>query len=231
LSSVTLREKRDQKMLTGGLAYVALVKDVKGVVVKKLQGEMPVELTPDQVVSFKQGRFADMEYFDLPSGYYTIEVAVLDRETGQAGARRSAMFVPKPGAGLAMSSVNLIRKWRPKEADAAADDPFVVGDKTVTPALMPTINKSVSTSLPFYMIVYPNTHNSAKPEMFIEFDRDGKVKRVAPAAMDAPDSSGRIQYVANAPIDQFDPGNYAVRFVVRQGAEVAEEALSIHLEP
>jgi hypothetical protein len=231
LSSVTLREKRDQKVLTGGLAYVALIKDVKGVVVKKLQGEMPVELTPEQVVSFKQGRFADMEYFDLPSGYYTIEVAVLDRETAQAGARRSAMFVPKPGAGLAMSSVALIRKWRPKEPDAAADDPFVVGDKTVTPALIPTINKSVSTSLPFYMIVYPNTHNSAKPEMFIEFDRDGKVKRVAPAAMDAPDSSGRIQYVANAPIDQFDPGNYAVRFVVRQGAEIAEEDLSIHLEP
>src|SRR6266851_3834952 len=231
LSKVTLREKRGQKVLTGGLAYVALIKDVKGLVVKKLQGEMPVELTPDQVLSFKQGRFADMEYFDVPSGYYTIEVAVLDRETGQAGARRSAMFVPKPGEGLAMSSVALIRKWRPKEPDAAADDPFVVGDKTVTPALMPTINKSVSTSLPFYMIVYPNTHNAAKPEMFIEFNRDGKVKRVAPAAMDAPDSSGRIQYVANAPIGQFDPGNYAVRFVVRQGAEVAEEDLSIHLEP
>lgn len=231
LSSVTLREKRDHNVLTGGLAYVALIKDVKGVVVKKLQAEMPVELSPDQVVSFKQGRFADMEYFDLPSGYYTIEVAVLDRETGQTGARRSAMFVPKSGDGLAMSSVALIRKWRPKEPDAAADDPFVVGDKTVTPALIPTINKSVSSSLPFYMIVYPDAHNSAKPEMLIEFSRDGKVRRVAPAAMAAPDSNGRIQYVANAPIDQFDPGTYAVRFVVRQGEEVAEEDLSIHLEP
>lgn len=231
LSSVTLREKRGQKLLTGGLAYVALIKDVKGMVVKKLQGEMPVELSPDQVLSFKQGRFTEMEYFDVGSGYYTIEVAVLDRETGQTGARRSAMFVPKPGAGLAMSSVALIRKWRPKEPDASSDDPFVVGDKTVTPTLLPTINKSLSTSLPFYMIVYPNTHNSAKPEMFIEFNRDGKVRRVSPAGMDAPDSNGRIQYVVNASIDQFDPGNYAVRFVVRQGAEVAEEDLSINLEP
>jgi len=231
LSSVTLREKRDQKVLTGGLAYVALIKDVKGVVVKKLQGEMPVELTPDQVLSFKQGRFTDVEYFDLPSGYYTIEAAVLDQETTQTGSRRSAMFVPKPSEGLAMSSVALIRKWRAKEPDAASDDPFVVGDKTVTPTLVPTINKSVSTSLPFYMIVYPDTHNSAQPKMFIEFNRDGKVKRVVPASMDAPDSSGRIQYVANAPIDQFDPGNYAVRFVVRQGAEIAEEDLSVNLEP
>lgn len=231
LSGVTLRESRDQKVLTGGLTYVALIKDVKGIVVKKLQGDMPVELNPDQVVSFKQGRFTDMEYFDLPSSYYTIETAVLDRETGQTGARRSAMFVPKPGDGLAMSSVALIRKWRPKEPDAASDDPFVVGDKTVTPTLLPKINKSVSTSLPFYMIVYPDARSSVKPEMFIEFSRDGTIKRVAPAAMAAPDSSGRIQYVANAPIDQFDPGNYAVRFVVRQGTEIAEEDLSVNLEP
>jgi len=131
---------------------------------------------------------------------------------------------------LSQSSFTVLEEGMPRQISSFRD-PFVVGDKTVTPALMPTINKSVSTSLPFYIIVYPNTHNAAKPEMFIEFDRDGKVKRVAPAAMDAPDSSGRIQYVANAPIGQFDPGNYAVRFVVRQGAEVAEEDLSIHLEP
>jgi hypothetical protein len=49
--------------------------------------------------------------------------------------------------------------------------------------------------------------------------------------MDAPDSEGRIQYLANAPIDQFAPGYYAVRFLVRQGIEVAEEHFSINLEP
>ena len=130
-----------------------------------------------------------------------------------------------------MSSVALIRRWRPKEPDAASDDPFVVGDKTVTPSLLPKINKSVSTSLPFYMIVYPNTHNPSRPQLFIEFIRDSKAKRVAAVELGASDSEGRIQYVANAPIDQFDPGNYAVRFVVRQGSEVAEEDFSVNLEP
>jgi hypothetical protein len=204
---------------------------VKGAVVKKLQGEMPLELSREQAVSIQQSRFTDVEYFDVPAGYYTIEVAVLDRETGQTAARRSAMFVPKRGEGLAMSSVALISKWRPKEPDAGSDDPFVVGDKTVTPSLLPKINKSVSTSLPFYVIVYPSAHSAARPEMLIEFNRDGNIKRVAAVAMDAPDSQGRIQYVANAPIDQFAPGNYAVRFLVRQGAEAAEEDFAINLQP
>ena len=231
LSEISLSEKRGGDSFTGGLAYLALIKDVKGAVVKKLQGEMPVELTRDQKASFRQGRFTDVEYVDLPAGYYTIEVAVLDRETGQTGARRSAIFIPKRTDRLAMSSVALIRKWRPKEPDAASDDPFVVGDKTVTPSLLPKINKSVSSSLPFYVIVYPSKHSQDTPQMSVEFDHDGIVKRVAAAALGPPDALGRIQYVATAPIAQFDPGIYAVRFLVHQGAEVAEEALSINLQP
>jgi VWFA-related protein len=231
LTNLTLSKKRDGNTLTGGLAYVALIKDVKGAVVKKLQGEMPVELRADQVPSFRQGRYADMEYFDLPLGYHTVEVAVLDRETGKTGVRRTALFVPQPRDGLEMSSVALIRKWRQKEPDAAADDPFVYGDKSVTPTLMPKVNKSVSTSLPFYMIVYPDAHNASRPQLVIEFNRDGHAKRVAAMELGVPDSDGRIQYVANAPIEQFDPGNYAVRFVVRQGAEIAEEDFSVNLEP
>jgi VWFA-related protein len=227
LSTLTLNAQNK-----GGLAYVALIRDVKGAVIKKLQGEMPVELTLDQVLSFRQGRFTDMEYFDVPAGYYTIDVAVLDRESGLTGTRRNALFVPKLTDSLALSSVSLIRKWRPKEPDAAPDDPFVVGDKTVTPTLVPRINKSVSTSLPFYLIVYPDAANPAKPEIAMEFTRDGSnVKRVPATKLDAPDSQGRIQYLANAPIDQFSPGNYAVRFIVTQGSEKAEESFAINLEP
>jgi len=130
-----------------------------------------------------------------------------------------------------MSSVSLIRKWRPKEPDAAADDPFIFEDKTVTPTLVAKINKSLSTSLPFYLIVYPDAKNADKPQLLIEFNRDAKVKRVAAVTLGPPDSTGRIQYVANAPIDQFEPGNYAVRFVVRQGVETVEENFAIDLEP
>jgi VWFA-related protein len=231
LTNVSLSKMAGKESLKGGLAYVALIKNAKGAVEKKLQGEMPVELEPGQVPSFKEGRFTDMEYFDVAPGYYTIEVAVLDRETGRTSARSSAMYVPKQGGGLAMSSVSLIRKWRPKEPDAAPDDPFIFEDKTVTPTLVTRINKSVSTSLPFYLIVYPNPTNAGKPELLIEFNRDANVKRVAAVTLGEPDSTGRIQYVANAPINQFEPGNYAVRFVVRQGAETVEENFAIDLEP
>ncbi len=231
MTNITLRENKAKGTLNGGASYVALVKDERGEVVKKLQGDIPIEITPDQSLSFKQSRFTDMEYFDIAPGHFTVEVAMLDKESGQTSTRRSVLFVPKPAPGLSMSSVSLIRKWRPKEPDASADDPFVFGDKTITPTLVPKINKSVSTSLPFYMVVYPDSTNAAPLSLMLEFTRDGRAKRLATAALPAPDAQGRIQYVANAPIDQFEPGNYAVRFIVEQGKEVAQENFAIVLEP
>ena len=231
MTNVTVRENSDKTKLTGGVAYIALVKDEKGDIVKKLQGDIPVELTPDQEISFKQSRFTEMEYFDIPPGRYSIGVALMDKESGQTTARHSSLFVPRIDSHLAMSSVSLIRKWRAKEAGAAADDPFAVGEQTVTPTLAPRINKSVSTSLPFYFVAYPNAGNPAPLALTIEFTHDGKSKRIAVADLPEPDAQGRIQYVANSPIAQFDPGNYAVHFIVTQGTERAEENFAILLEP
>jgi VWFA-related protein len=231
MSNITVRENKEKGTLRGGAAYVALVKDSKGEVVKKLQGDIPVEITPDQSLAFKQSRFTDLEYFDIVPGRFTVEVAILDKESGQTSTRRSVLVVPSIKSGLSMSSVSLIRKWRPKEPDAVADDPFVVGDKTVTPTLVPKVNKSISSSLPFYMVVYPDSTNPAPVALTMEFSRDSKAKRLATATLPAADAQGRIQYVANAPIEQFEPGNYAVRFVVQQGQEVTEENFAIVLEP
>jgi hypothetical protein len=231
MTNITVRKNEATGTMKGGVAYVALVKDEKGQVVKKLEGDIPVELAAGDEIMFKQSRFTDMEYFDAPPGRYTVGVALLDKESGLTAARHSALVVPPTGSSLAMSSVALIRKWRPKEADAAADDPFVMDGKTVTPTLTPRINKSVSTSLPFYFVAYPDAKNDAPLSLTMEFSRDGKVRRVAPVELPKPDAQGRVQYVASAPIAQFDPGNYAVRFIVRQGAEVTGENLAIALEP
>lgn len=231
LKNVTLAPADASGNYAGGLSYVALVKNAAGEVVKKLQGDVPVKLSQDQVLSFHQSRFTDMEYFDVPPGRYTIETAVLDRQTGATSARRSVALVPAPAPRLSLSSVALIRSWKTRNPDAAVDDPFVLGDRSLTPTLTPGISKAASTSLPFYLVVYPDPASSEKPELTMEFTRDGKVKRVGSPPLGTPDAQGRIPTIATAAIEQFETGNYAVRFVVKQGNQVAQESLSLTLEP
>jgi hypothetical protein len=46
----------------------------------------------------------------------------------------------------------------------------------------------------------------------------------------APDKDGRIQYVAQVPVEQLPSGNYSVRFIVKQGNETADETVTFVLE-
>jgi len=63
-----------------------------------------------------------------------------------------------------------------------------------------------------------------RPGITLEFTLDrANVKRVPATKLNAPDSQGRIPYLANAPT--------TVRFIVTQGTEKAEENFAINLEP
>jgi hypothetical protein len=230
LRVVTMEKSSANDMFEGGLKYLIRIKNGAGEVVKTMHGELPLSLRPDQLDSVKRSEFTNTEEIDLPPGRYSVDVAMLDRKSGKTSVRKSVIVLPEKQEKLSMSSVALIRSWKPKEAEAPADDPFVFEGKTMTPTLTPVVHKADSTSLPFYLVVYPNLKKEAKPELIVEFDREGKQQRVRVPMVGAPDQFGRIQYVANAPIAQFEPGNYAVRFIVKQGDEMVQESVGLLLE-
>lgn len=231
LRAVTMEKNPQTNKLAGGIKYLVRITGETGATSKTLQGELPLSVSDDQLESLRSNEFTDTEEVDLAPGRYTVGVAILDRKSGKTSARRSSIVMPEPSEALSMSSVALIRSWKPKEPEASEDDPFVFEGKTVTPTLAPIVRKLASTSLPFYMAVYPNPKNAAKPELVVEFDRDGEApRRISNPATGVQVAPGRIQYVANFPIEQFKPGNYAVRFTVRQGNETVQESIGLNLE-
>ncbi len=74
-----------------------------------------------------------------------------------------------------------------------------------------------------YFVVYPSPVQAAKPELSLEFFREGQLIARAAPGLPSPDDEGRIAYVASFPTDSFAPGQYEVRAVIRQGSTAAEE--------
>jgi 5-hydroxyisourate hydrolase-like protein (transthyretin family) len=64
----------------------------------------------------------------------------------------------------------------------------------------------------------------------MEFTKDGQLLGSGPAPLSPPDKDGRIQYVAQVPVEQLPSGKYSVRFVVKQGNETADETVAFVLE-
>ncbi len=231
IGNLTLKQESGAAQYEGKLAYVALVKDGKGQILKKLRNEVALSITPDKLEPFKAGHFVYSEPFELKPGRYTLEAAVLDVAGEKISARKSSFLVPAPGNALSISSIAVVRNMKPADASANPNDPLLMQKQMVTPYVDPTVKKSELQGLPFYVVVYADKSISDKPSLSMEFSREGKVLGTVAAPLGDADSRGRIQYVATAPLGSFEPGNYQVRFFAKQGAEGAAETVSFTLEP
>jgi hypothetical protein len=154
----------------------------------------------------------------------------MDQEGDTISASKRSILIPAEEAKLGLSSVAVIRSMKDKEPTTSPTDPWLMGAKVVSPTLDPEIKKATTTSLPFYLVVYPNPQQKAAPELTMEFTKDGQLLGSGPAQLPAADKDGHIQYVAEVPVQQLPAGNYSVRFVVKQGDESADEIVTFVLD-
>jgi VWFA-related protein len=230
IGNLTLQRVNPTAPYEGGLAYIALVRNAAGEVEHKLRGEVPLAAPAEQLDAFKQSHFIYHEHLVLRSGRYTLETAVSDKAGNKTSARKSVFIVPATGPSLGLSSVALVRTIREKNDNTSNQDPFLMSDKLVTPTISPSFNKSTTTGLSFYLVIYPDKADLAKPELSMQFTRDGDAIGGGSPPLPAPDAAGRIQYIATATTEKMAPGNYQVLFLVTQGTEVARESVTFTLE-
>jgi VWFA-related protein len=229
LSNVTFKKGDVGDQYKGNLSYLVVVKDVQGQVVKKLENEVPINATSERLEALKANHFIYTENFDLPPGRYTLETAVRDAESNRISASKSGVIMA-PSSGLAISGVSVVRSTKERGAATADSDPFLLGTKVISPTLNPVISKANNRTLPFYLVIYADKNVAEAPQLIMEFSRNGKVLGKGLPPLGSPDKDGRIQYVAMTPLERFEPGNFTVRFIVRQGSETAEESASFVLK-
>lgn len=222
-------DKKSADQMESRLSYVALLKDAKGEITKKFQNDVPINVPDAKLGALKASHFIYTEHFELPSGHYLLETAVLDSTGNRISARKSSIVMPPPSPGLALSSVSIVRSTKDKEPSTNADDPMIVGSKVVSPTLNPVLKKSDG-DVSFYMVIYPDKKASAPPQLVMEFSKDGQVLGSGSPQLSAPDKDGRIRYVATVPLASLPPGQFMIRFLVKQGSESAEEPVSFTLQ-
>ncbi len=231
LSDLTF-EKHGSDEFAGRLSYVALLKDANGRIVKRFENELPLTVPSDKLNALRASHFISTEHFNLAPGYYRLESAVLDGtgESNKISVRKSTLIMPPLSTSLGISSVIIIRAAKEAEGSADSSDPLLVSTKLISPVLSPVISKSSSPFISFYMVIYADPSVAASPRLTMEFSRNGELMGSGSPQLGPSDPSGRIQYVATVPLAQIEPGDIAVRFIVTQGSERAEEAVSFTLQ-
>lgn len=207
----------------GHLSYVALLKNSKGEVIKKFQNEIPITISAAKLQALKSSHFLYTEHFDLPSGDYLLEAAVLDgaANPNRVSSRKANLVIPAAALAPAISSVTFVRNTKEKDAATTPDNPLLFGSKVISPDLHPTIKKGTDGNLSFYLVGWAEVGSPAK--LIMEFSKDGQVLGQASPDIGQPDKQGRIQYVGSIPTGNLPAGEWGIRFVLQQASKSAEE--------
>ena len=184
-------------MLDVHCSLVALVKDAKGEVVQKLSRDRGFQVTPDQL---KMGNFLDKMTVTLPAGKYSLESAVMDRESGKIGTQRSEFTVPAKAAGVAISSLTPMRSYTPNAKGLDPNDPFQFQGGSVTPTMDLTVKKGPNAVLRLFFTVYQDASISAAPAVEIEFLQGGQ------GPDESADATARRRRAGQNSVPDDDPG-------------------------
>jgi VWFA-related protein len=208
-------------------SLAALVKNPGGDVIQKLTRDRSFQVTPDQL---KMGNFVDKMSFTVPPGKYTLESALMDRESGKIGAQRSEFTVDTRGKGVGISSLTAVRSYTPNAKGLDPNEPFQFQGGSITPTLNTSVQRVENSALRLFFIVYQDPSISAKPAVEIEFIQNGKSLTKVPMPLPAADAQGRIPYVMTIPAAAIPPGSYEVRATARQGDSTSEARTTVKIE-
>ena len=224
------------------MSLLGQVKDEKGTLVARLSHDTPIEGPLAELEAAQRQTTVVKRTLRLPPGRYVLETAVQDRESGHVGVRRSAFEIPTPAPALSLGSVAIVRadEVGSPGAEAAAssaepaaagltNDPLRAGHLKATPLLgrsFPEGTPAVSLLLSLYA-----GPAAGRPEVELEFRKDGQTVAHATPQLPAPDAGGRITYVGSFPTGSLGPGRYEVWARGRLGDVEASEATAFTLTP
>jgi len=222
-----LQPKTDAGKINVHCSLGALVKDSKGEVVQKLTRDRSFQVTADQL---KLGNFVDKMAMTIPPGKYTLESAVMDRESGKIGVQHSEFTIPPRKKGVGISSLTAVRSYTPNAKGLDPNEPFQFQGGSITPTLNDSVPKTKDAALRFFFIVYQDASIIAKPTVEIEFLKNGKSLTKVPMPLPEADAEGRIPYVMTIPAAAIPAGNYDIQATAKQGDTTSETKTTVSIQ-
>ena len=156
---MTFQADKKKKTYTLRFSLLALVKDADGHVVERFSDDYPFEGPLDKLEQIKRGNLLFKRPFTLKPGEYMLETVAQDRDSGRTSVMKQPLRV-LPTEGLAASSLVVIRRLDPADADLPADDPLRLDRMRVVPNLDVPVSLA---SNPQLSVTSPPTRRPARP--------------------------------------------------------------------
>jgi hypothetical protein len=209
---------------------LARIVDEHGEVVRK--GSEPYRFggPAEAVATARAGRILFYRQPRLPAGRYTVEYALYDELSGEAGTGAFPLVVDERVASSpVMSDVMLVeRAERDGDEGRRRDNPLVFGDLLLYPNVTGVVRGAANRSLAF---AYRAWVGARAVSAVLDLLRDGETVASLHLTPPQPDSDGWIAHAAQVPLQDLRPGRYELRISLRGDGVSLARATTFQLEP
>lgn len=225
------------KQYSTNFSIVALIKDEKQQIVRKLSSQYLLSGPADKLEAARQGEVLFYRETELEPGRYTVETVVHDALGNKAGFHQNSLEVPdSSGAnkdeGLLLSSVVVINRVEQlKAADKNPHNPFQFGEVLVYPNLGAPLSKSATKRLGIFFTAQALKGDNSAPKMLLEISTADRSLAQIKSDLPAPDASGRLQHASAIPLDSFQPGTYDLKITITHGNASVTRAARFVVRP
>jgi VWFA-related protein len=231
---VTVVEDKERNACRLHLSFAALVRGADGGLAETISGDIPYAAPLDSAAALRGGRITFGGSVSLPPGRYTLETAVIDRESRKASARRSVLAVPAAKAD-GVSELVLARRVDPL-AWLSPDNPLESRVGKIVPALDGVVRAGAS--LVMYAAIYTGDPRLPGERQLVvrgaegrpvrmELVREGRTVAAGKADLRAADGFGRMPLLAAFTSARLIPGRYELRAWFGEGASALEQVLAV----
>ena len=198
-------------------SIITVLKDASGAVVERFSEDSPVFLPRQKRDALKQGAAVFARSFRVTPGTYVLETAVVDQLGKKRSVRRSTLTVAPSVTAVSLSDLAVVKRSEavPKGA-LPSEDPFRIGESRLVP-FVTEAHLEAKEPLSLFLVAYAH-RPQPPPQLLVELLRDGTQVLQSLLDLPAPDSSGRIPYLAKLPTDGLPAGPYEVRVLLKQGS-------------
>jgi VWFA-related protein len=198
------------------VSVLGLIKDSKGEVVDKFSQDVPYFVAQDKLAAAQNTTLSFTHALNLPEGRYTMDTAVVDRESNRAAIKKVG-FGSQEKKGVGLSSVMLVKRVESGNDKSGSSDPFQFQAepgqaKRIVPELATSFAADARPSV--FFVIYPDPAIAEKPTVQVAFLVGGKLIAKQQSELPAPDSTGAIPVVIQAATR---PGDCELRITATQG--------------
>jgi VWFA-related protein len=223
LSSLETKANLPANPPAAHVSIVAQIKDESGVVVEHHAEDMTRSGVAETLAQDPSAVISLEWHFITAPGKYTMEAAVLDQNSGKAGAQRSSFEIKDLSSGVSLSDMVLVRKL--ERAHGEDEDPFEplrYEHKKVTPNIAAELPAN-SRDVQVFFLLHSDSTSKESTKLEMELVHNGKAgKRIPLLQTDGMHQA--IPYLASLGSGALPPGEYQVKAYLTQGGKTAEQS-------